>query len=231
MLTPASVNSLPASLLLLHSHWALFSWPGAGLPVIDCIHAHYLHIPSSSLSSAPGSDTALILHLEVPVTLYMASCFTFLTARGIMIAADHLSILLPRAQGPSLPNSRCTLERAHAAAFPVWLLDGGVSGFSKHSGPQVGFLPPTNTLPFHLPNAASHLSKTQIWACPFFSLKAFLWLATACRMNSKFCSMLTSLFVSTSGISLAFQLHPGFIPAASDICFFLAPPCRCTTFL
>lgn len=95
MLTPASVNSLPASLLLLHSHWTWASRPGARLPVIDCTHARYLQNPSSSLSSAPVSDTVLILHLEVPVTLYMSSYFTFLTARCIMIAADHVSILLP----------------------------------------------------------------------------------------------------------------------------------------
>lgn len=71
---------------------------------------------------------------------------------------------------------------------------------------------PPNTLPFHLPNAASYLSEMQIWACQFFSLKAFLWLTTACRMNSKFFRMLTRPFVSVSGTNLAFQLHPSLTP-------------------
>lgn len=91
---------------------------------------------------------------------------------------------------------------------------------SKWSGSQAGFLPPPNTLPFHLPNAASYLSTTQIWACQFFSLKAFLWLATACRMNSKFFRMLTRPFVSISGPAWPFSCIqasplPAQIPASS----------------
>lgn len=120
---------LRVSLLLLHSHWTWASPPGTSLPVIDCTHDRYQHNPCSSLSSAPMSVTDLILPPEVPVTLYMSSYFIFLTAHCTMILFScwpvvHLATL---STGPSLPNSHCTLDRAHTEALRVWLLDGGAN--------------------------------------------------------------------------------------------------------